>query len=146
MRVDQMWKIEKPQIAALEAFDTCITGITNAELKQRLLNVRGQVNKAEKRFDSAAQNAKLYLVPSAKKVGVVTGKEMENLYDRHMARNKSRGRAIYDRLMIAAPFDQCPFCGHRPGLNAGSRAAEGATSCTRSDAAQSYSLLQGLQP
>lgn len=30
-----------------------------------------------------------------------------------MARFKSRGRLIYDDLMIAAPDDRCPFCGHR---------------------------------
>jgi 5-methylcytosine-specific restriction endonuclease McrA len=108
-----MWKIDKPQITATDAFDTCIAGITNADLKQRLLGVRPRIETAEERFDKAAQTAKLHVVRTAKKIGAVTGKEMENLYDRHMARSKSRGRGIYDSLMIAAPFDQCPFCGHR---------------------------------
>lgn len=35
------------------------------------------------------------------------------VYTRHMARRKSRGRHIYDELMMAAENDVCPFCGHR---------------------------------
>jgi len=108
-----MWKIPKPAFTALEAFDTCRAGITDADLVQRLLDARGLIDEAESEFNEAAEAANLLTIEAAINVGTVTAKEMEKLYDRHMARNRSRGRAIYDSLMIATPFDQCPFCGHR---------------------------------
>jgi len=108
-----MWAIEKPDISALETFDTCTAGIVTADLKHRLQGIRGAIQAGEKIFDDAAETATLYLIASTSHVGAVTAREMEMLYDRHMARSKSRGRAIYDRLMIAAEYDMCPFCGHR---------------------------------
>lgn len=108
-----MWTIAKPAISALETFNTCIAGITTADLKRRLQNIRGDIVDKEKVYNDAAQTSSLYLIASAKNIGAVTVKEMEKLYDRHMARARSRGRAIYDRLMIAAQNDTCPFCGHR---------------------------------
>src|SRR2546425_712040 len=108
-----MWTIEKPNISAVETFNTCITGITVADLKQRLQDIRGDIEAGETTFNDAAEASSLYLIPPADHVGAVTVKEMEKLYDRHMARSRSRGRAIYDRLMIAAKNDMCPFCGHR---------------------------------
>lgn len=108
-----MWKIPKPDITAREAFDTCRAGITDPDLAHRLQNARGLIEEAETDFDAAAEAANLLAMQVTANVGTVTAKEMENLYSRHMARNKSRGRAVYDRLMIASPFDQCPFCGHR---------------------------------
>jgi hypothetical protein len=107
-----MWTIQKPIISALETFDTCITAIRTADLKQRLLGIRGDIEAAEATFNSAAEISSLYLILSAANVGAVTASEMEQLYDRHMARGRSRGRGIYDRLMIAAENDMCPFCGH----------------------------------
>lgn len=108
-----MWTIEKPEIAALDAFDICVAGITNPDLFQRLSGIRDEIEGAETDFDVAAQVATLHLIASAENVGAVTANELGKLYDRHMARSKSRGRAIYDRLMIAASNDQCPSCGHR---------------------------------
>jgi hypothetical protein len=108
-----MWTIEKPNISALDAFDTCIAGITTPGLKQRLQHIRGAIEAGETNFDDAAETSSLYLIASADNIGAVTAKEMEKLYDRHMARSMGRGRAIYDRLMIAAKNDMCPFCGHR---------------------------------
>ncbi|MFA5964226.1 MAG: LITAF-like zinc ribbon domain-containing protein [Sphingomonas sp.] len=109
-----MWRIPKPVITALEAFDTCRAGISTPELAQRLEEIREDIAEAEAEFDAAATLADLLQIAPADDVaGIVTAKEMEKLYDRHMARSKARGRPIYDKLMIAAPHDQCPFCGHR---------------------------------
>lgn len=108
-----MWKIKKPNISAVESFDMCIAGITTADLKHRLQGIRSDIQTGETIFDNAAKSATLYLIASETSVGAVTAKEMEKLYERHMARSKSRGRAIYDQLMIAADNDMCPFCGHR---------------------------------
>lgn len=108
-----MWTIEKPNITATETFNSCIERIRDPKLKNRLQDIRGDIKDSEAIFDAAAKIAKLYLIAPADNVRAVTAKEMEKLYDRHMARSKSRGRAIYDRLMIAAKDDICPFCGQR---------------------------------
>ena len=108
-----MWTIRKPNISALDTFDTCIAGIKTTVLKQRLKNIRGIIELSENDFEAASRSSSLHLIASTSNVGSVTAKEMENLYDRHMARSSSRGRAIYDELMIAAKHDLCPFCGHR---------------------------------
>lgn len=109
-----MWKIPKPNITAIDSFDTCIAGIRDDALKNRLKSVRPNIVAAEIAFDAAASNVDLHEIVSETNIaGSVTAKEMKSLYDRHMARNGSRGYAIYDKLMIAAPDDRCPFCGHR---------------------------------
>jgi hypothetical protein len=77
-----------------------------------LLEIRDNIEAAETTFNDAAEASSLHLIASAANVGAVAAKEMEQLYDHHMARGGSRGRAIYDRLMIAAESDMCPFCGH----------------------------------
>lgn len=109
-----MWMIPKPDITALEAFDTCRAGIISPDLAQRLEEVREDIELAEAEFDAAAAAGDLLHIDASDHVaGLVTADEMGILYNRHMARGKSRGRPLYDRLMIAAPHDQCPFCGHR---------------------------------
>ena len=109
-----MWRISKPRITALEAFDTCREGISSPELYQLLEDIRDHIKLAEAEFDTAATAADLLQIDSSDDVaGLVTADEMGVLYKRHMARSKSRGRPIYDQLLIAAPHDQCPFCGHR---------------------------------
>jgi hypothetical protein len=108
-----MWTLPKPIIPALEAFNICIAGISDANLRLRLQSIRGDIEAGEIAFNDAAELSSLYLIPVTENVGSVTAKEMEKLYDRHMARNRSRGRAIYDKLMIATKNDICPLCGHR---------------------------------
>lgn len=109
-----MWTIPKPNVSAVDCFNTCIGGIRSADLKARLEAVRGAITAAEAAFDQAAANTDLHLIQGAADVGgVVTAKEMKDTYDQRMAKGGSRGRDIYDQLMIAAKGDLCPFCGHR---------------------------------
>lgn len=108
-----MWTIEKPAMGVLDTFDTCRAGITNVGLRGRLLAARPLIGAAEAAFDAAAVAGTDHLIETATHVGEVTSGEMERLYTRHMARGKSRGRDIYDELMMAATNDMCPFCGHR---------------------------------
>lgn len=108
-----MWTIAKPNEQALDTFNTCIAGITNADLKLRLEGIRDDITAGELSYEAAAVAATLFQIAAADGIGEVSAKEMEKVYDRHMARSRSRGRAVYDQLMIAAENDMCPFCGHR---------------------------------
>lgn len=113
-----MWTIPKPEISAGDTFDICIEGVRDVDKKARLEGIREQIDQAEAQFDALATANELHSVIEQNSVngtaGVVAGKEMELLYDSHMARQKSRGRDTYDKIMIAAAHGQCPFCGHLP--------------------------------
>jgi len=113
-----MWAIPKPAISARDTFDICIEGFRDAEKKARLQGIRVQIEQAEAQFDALAAANQLHQVAGLNAVagaaGAVAGKELEQLYDSHMARQKSRGRDTYDKIMMTAVHGQCPFCGHLP--------------------------------
>ncbi len=113
-----MWTIPKPALKARTTFDACIDGIRDAGKKARLEGIRQQIEDAENVFEQRAAATELHLVAEADAIigvdGSVSGKEMQQLYDSHMARQKARARGIYDKIMMAAVHGQCPFCGHLP--------------------------------
>ena len=113
-----MWTIPKPDLTARDTLDICIEGISDAAKKLRLEGIRVLIESAEQAFDQRAAATELHLVAEANQIaganGNVSSKEMEHLYDRHMARQRSRGRDTYDKIMMAAEHGQCPFCGHLP--------------------------------
>lgn len=113
-----MWTTPKPDISARETFDTCIEGIRDPHLKARFEGIRQQIEDADVDFDFRGLASQLYAIAQTDNVvgvsGAVTADEMVALYERHLARKKSRGRAIYDKIMAGALYGQCPFCGHLP--------------------------------
>lgn len=113
-----MWTIPKPDIRARATFDICIEGIRDLNLKERLLGIRQQIDDADADFDLRGLAGELYTIAQSNEVvgvaGAITAGEMVALYERHMARQKSRGRATYDKIMVGAAHGQCPFCGHLP--------------------------------
>jgi 5-methylcytosine-specific restriction endonuclease McrA len=113
-----MWTIEKPDISAVETFTTCVEGFRSRSKRDRLKGIRQHIENVEAELDQISANAEIHLIADelavAGPLGAVTAEEMVELYDSHMARQKSRGRSIYDKLMDGAHFGQCPFCGHLP--------------------------------
>lgn len=113
-----MWTIPKPGFTAKDTFDNCVEGIKDTAKKLRLEGIRDLIENAEQTFDQRAANTELHLIAEANEIagahGNVSAKEMDQLYDRHMARQKSRGRDTYDKIMMTAEHGQCPFCGHLP--------------------------------
>lgn len=109
-----MWCVEKPAITAQDSFETCISRIRNADLKQRMLDIADTVIAAAGEYDIAAGAAQLQTTAISDNVdGLVSAKEMARLYDGRMAAVRSPGRGIYDALIAAAEHGRCPFCGHR---------------------------------
>lgn len=113
-----MWTIDKPAISAGDAYDTCIKGLRDSDQRNRLQSAKQTIIDAEANFDQKACRAELHLIQGATHVngtaGNISTAEMTNLYDYHMARQKSRGRPLYEKIMIAAEHGICPFCGHLP--------------------------------
>lgn len=108
-----MWHVDRPNISALDSFNTCISRIRDLTLKKGMEAIRPQITHAEKAFDTAASTNDIHLIQPANNVGSVSAGELKKLYDNRMARAGSPGRDIYDQLMIAATNDRCPLCGHR---------------------------------
>lgn len=113
-----MWTIPKPTISARDTFEICVDGIQNAVKKARFDGIAQQIELAETQFDALATATQLHLIGALNSIaspqGTVSSKEMERLYDSHMARQKSRGRGTYDKIMMSAAHGQCPLCGHLP--------------------------------
>lgn len=109
-----MWRVRKPTVSAEESFETCISRIRNADLKQRMEEIADSVIAAAEAYDTAAGVAQLHGIAAQSDVdGSVTAKEMTRLYDGRMVAAKSPGRGIYDALIASAEHGRCPFCGHR---------------------------------
>jgi hypothetical protein len=83
--------------------------------RNRHLYVRPAISAAIQDYEVKAAAGLLYQLAQHTTVsGVVSKKEMERLYDYHMARNGSVARAIYDEIMHWAVDGKCPYCEHRP--------------------------------
>jgi 5-methylcytosine-specific restriction endonuclease McrA len=108
-----MWKVDKPQRTARWSYTHCIATVGDAALKARLELIEDDVADASDEFEAAAITATLHTIQPANHVGSVTRKELADLYTNRFAKAKSRGRVIYDELMIAPAYARCPLCGHR---------------------------------
>lgn len=91
-------------------FDLCISKVRNAALKTQLEGIREQVKRAAKRYDSAALNTSLHLIPRQSSVGGVSATELIKVYDGRMAGAKSPGRPVYDRIISGSKYQRCPLC------------------------------------
>lgn len=109
-----MWTLEKPPIAADETYRKCISRIRNKTLKERLAAFEGAITQASNEYDEAAEVAQLSaVVTPATLSDEASREELIRVYTLRMAKPKSPGRPIYDRLLAAPPHGRCPLCGHR---------------------------------
>jgi hypothetical protein len=109
-----MIKLDRPVQDAGNVFITCISRVRDAQLKARLAGVTQAVVDASAEFDDAATHTRLHqIAPQDVVGGIVTQAEMEAVYTTRMAKKGAPGREIYDMLLISAPQDRCPLCGHR---------------------------------
>jgi hypothetical protein len=108
-----MRKLSKPADGAVDVFLLCAHGVREPTLRERLKQVTSDIQAAAEAFEAAAAAAALYLLEEKQNVaGLVTAREMAELYELRMARAGSRGRRIYDKLMLLTR--RCPLCEHRP--------------------------------
>jgi HNH endonuclease len=108
-----MRQLSKPDDGAVDVFRLCVEGVREPALRARFQQVTPDIQEAAETFEAAAAAAALYRLEEQQKVaGIVTASEMTDLYKLRMARAGSRGRRIYDKLMLLAKT--CPSCGHRP--------------------------------
>lgn len=106
-----MRRLTKPDCDVESILDTCISNITSAGLKSRLVGIKPNLKTAASNYEIAATNSKLFEIKSTDGVAPdVTTDEMVNLYDQKFARLKQPGRTIYDKIKSAPVNDRCPLC------------------------------------
>ena len=108
-----MWRTERPGLSAEKAYQTCISGVDEQELKSRLARIQLTVAREAAMFAAAAAEGQFHTLVRTKLIdGLVTTQEMSKLYSTCFAKEGSAGRVLYDELISAARNGRCPLCGH----------------------------------
>ena len=109
-----MRKLNIPTDDPIEVFETCISKVQNADLKERLSNCKTKLTEATKDYNIKAPDGLLHTIPTHNSVnGNVSTEEMKKVYTDRMVGIKSPGRHIYDKWINSAPNNICPLCAQR---------------------------------
>ena len=100
-----------PAHAAADVLATCIGGVGDLALVQRLHAVEQQLINTATGYHQLALAQSLHQVPRVQGVGAVTRAELEALYAKQMSAIGGAARAIYDALRNAPSNGKCPLCG-----------------------------------
>jgi hypothetical protein len=92
-------------------FDLCISRIRDDSKKQRLSNIAPIVKDAGIEYDKKAYSRTFYQELSHVSVGDVAKDEIVKVYKEQMVPKQSKGRPIYDRILMSPAHGKCPFCG-----------------------------------
>jgi hypothetical protein len=108
-----MWKVQRPATTSIDSFRTSISRISNDDLKNRLESIEAEIVQASAVFEAGAAAVTLHtFVETDGVAGIVTTKEMVDVYDLRFARKRSPGRAIYDAIREGPLHARCPLCGN----------------------------------
>jgi hypothetical protein len=108
-----MRSLPEPGISAEMSYNTSISRVRDAGLKQRLESIVGDVVAASDGLATAAATGDVASIAPATAVGAVTAEELKTVYAQRFAKLRAPGRVFYDQLLTAAPNGKCPLCAHR---------------------------------
>lgn len=108
-----MRKISKPTYDIGDVYDLCISRVKNPDLKQRLERCKSDIINASLDYNDKATRTMLHQISIMTSVRDVSAKEMEKVYTYRMAKKKTSGRPIYDKLKSSSKYGRCPLCGQR---------------------------------
>ena len=103
-----------PADPAAPVYQSCIRGIRDHDLKDRLEKATDSVARADLNYRRAGPTGACGGLPCADfELPDVTATEMTWLYDNKMVGKKAPGRSVYNAIRTASPQGRCPLCGHR---------------------------------
>lgn len=109
-----MRKLDKPSESTDEFFRLCISKIRSVELSKRLAICENEVVNAAREYESKVAKAKLHTIIRKNNInGIITSKEMNDVYTYRMVPKKSPGRPLYDKILNSPAHGTCPLCGQR---------------------------------
>lgn len=94
-----------------QVFATCISRVRDKPLKSRLKESRTSVAEKCEDYHKKALSKSLHKVKPQATVGKLTSEEMVAVYTSRMAKAKSPGRGVYDRISETPRYRLCPLCG-----------------------------------
>lgn len=104
----------RPPFSAEEVFDACAERFIDPLYKQRLADVKAEVLEASVAYQDKGKMGTLHDIAPSKKIGDVSNADMCRLYTQGMLRRRSTARTYYEDIRLAAPYNVCPICNHRP--------------------------------
>lgn len=106
--------INKPTDNVIKVFEDCISNFEDETFKAKLQSISSYIQNSTDNYEIKAASNSLYsLSPSTDVNGIVTMKEMKNVYENKLVKKKQPGRKYYDKLKLAAKNRKCPLCGER---------------------------------
>lgn len=109
-----MRKLAKPNYEIADVFNTCISRVSNSDLKERYSDCLPDILIADSKYKNLAPQALLYTFEdNLCKNRPVTIKEMKAIYTQRMAQQTGPGYDIYKKIKKTAIHRTCPMCGHR---------------------------------
>jgi hypothetical protein len=107
-----MRKLQKPTDSPLDVLLKCIRNYEDQDLINRIKSVGDKIVEASNEFEEKVKSKSLHtLMPHDGVLGIVTTKEMKNVYNDKFAKKGQPGRDIYDRILNAPKLNKCPLCG-----------------------------------
>ncbi len=109
-----MRSLPKPTDDARTTFELCANNVQNEDFSTRLHSVSAVIESAEADYDVQGEKGSLFTIAETVSVaGIITKKEMENLYTGTFSRQRSKVRPIYDKIKSAPRNGICPLCSQR---------------------------------
>jgi hypothetical protein len=109
-----MRSLPKPTDDVRSVLDLCANNVRKRDFSTRLHSVSDIIEAAENDYEVKGENGSLFTIAEAESVaGIVTKKEMENLYTGTFSRQRSKVRPIYDKIKSAPRNGICPLCSQR---------------------------------
>lgn len=112
-----MRAIVAPIYDARTVYSACTSSISDVMLRARLNLVINSIAIAAQDYEQRAVAKQLYTIPPNNNrnddivVGIVTKRDLKDIYSVHMVGRAKPARVIYDQLLSIAPLGRCPFCG-----------------------------------
>jgi hypothetical protein len=107
-----MRKLQIPTDLPLDVLLTSISNYEDQDLIKRIKSVGNKIVEASDEFEERVKSKSLHtLMPHDGVLGIVTTKEMKNVYNDKFAKKGQPGRDIYDRILNAPKLNKCPLCG-----------------------------------
>ena len=109
-----MRKLKEPEFNAKDVYITCISKVSDEDLKERYSECIQDIVTASEEYEELARNSLLYTFQDElcenRRVDI---KEMKAIYTQRMAHQKGPGYDIYKKIKKSAVYRTCPICGHR---------------------------------
>jgi hypothetical protein len=112
-----MKRLAPPDLDAVDVYEACVRGVSNAILAAQFANVMESVFTFAQQYQARTVSNELYLYPACEwgngdqiVLGGLTKTQFNDLYSSYMVLAVRPARVFYDRLMNTAPLGKCPLC------------------------------------